>query len=160
MTDDSETWMIDFEGTLTDNLWRQHLITGPDKDWVMYFKGLLEDQPVTPIVDLAINLPLIGARVIIYTTRMPNKYNMEVEWLKKNNIQIREGMKFLIRQNTKLPGPQLLRQWCEEYRPTHVVDDRPDNRNAIRDIVPNVYDPQELMTGAHPNTITPREDND
>lgn len=140
----NELWMIDLEGTLTNNLWRQHLITGFDKNWREYYKGLEKDPAVEPIKDLVCLLPESGRRVIIYTTRMPNKYNMETAWLKNNNM--RWGINdLLMRENTNLPGPQLLRTWCEELSPYAVVDDRPDNRNAVRDIVPNVWSPEELL---------------
>ena len=138
-----ELWMIDLEGTLTDNRWRQHLITGPDKNWKDYYKGLANDPAVEPIKDTVCLLPEMGIRVIVYTTRMPNKYNMEKQWLLNNNMShMRE---ILFRENTKLPGPQLLRTWCEELRPNVVIDDRPDNRNAVRDIVPIVWSPEEFM---------------
>lgn len=137
--------MIDFEGTLTDNSWRQHLITGFEKNWREYYKGLIDDPPKLHML-IAMKQHLDdGDEVILYTTRMPNKYNMEVEWLKKNNIDIRKGMELYMRENTKTPGPQLLRSWCESLKPDIVIDDRPDNRNAVRDIVDAVLDPQEII---------------
>jgi len=139
-----ELWMIDLEGTLTNNKWRVHLLDGIDKDWRSYYKGLAKDPAIEHVKDLVCLLPTTGRRVIIYTTRMPNKYNMEKQWLLNNNLL--HGCELLMRENTKQPGPQLLREWCEELQPTYVIDDRPDNRAAVLDIVPNVLGPEDLST--------------
>jgi hypothetical protein len=136
-------WMVDFEGTLTDNAWRQHLITGPDKDWRSYLKGLVNDEPKEHILNLvkAVHKDT-ESQVIIYTTRTQTKYDLERTWMTAHGIQ---DCRYLYRESSKLVGAQLLRLWVEDLRPHYLIDDRPDNRNTVKDIVPNVYDPQELV---------------
>ena len=138
-----ELWMVDLEGTLTQNGWRQHLITGPDKDWRQYYKGLLADDPHPQIKDLVCLLPLMSPprQVIIYTTRMPNKYDMERKWLAGERIGYE---RLLMRENMNLKGPELLREWCLVLKPEYVIDDREENRKAVEDIVPHVFSPEDI----------------
>jgi hypothetical protein len=136
-------WMIDLEGTLTDNTWRQHLITGENKDWRAYLKGLINDEPIEHIITIARAIhDAPDHEVIVYTTRTQTKYHLENTWRAAHGIQ--HGWHYLYRESSKLTGPELLRAWCEDLKPQFLIDDRPGNRDAVRDIVPNVYDPKEL----------------
>lgn len=138
-----EIWMIDFEGTLTDNAWRQHLVASAatKENWKEYFAGLEKDKPNLRVMELAFTLRDAGRTVILYTTRMPNYHELETKWLTKHGML---GFELLQRVNTKLPADKLLREWVEEIKPTHLIDDRDSNRGAIADLVPNVYSPDDL----------------
>lgn len=134
-------YMIDLEGTITNNHYRQALITGYEKNWRAYYAALIDDLPNHNVVDFIKKLPIEYVR--IYTTRMPNKYCLETEWLKKNGLEhYGEGM--LRRANTQLPGPQLLKVWCEQFKPNVVIDDRADNRGILEGMGIRVYGPDQI----------------
>jgi len=142
-------WMFDLEGTLTDNSRRQHLIQGDKPDWRTYYKGLIDDPVNVAMVTLVSSLRLSDIPVAVYSTRMPNKYDMEHRWLEKVGL---DELMLLMRRNTKKPGCELVRDWCLELEPQFLVDDREDNREMVKDIVPNVLSPSEINVTMELNT--------
>ncbi len=133
--------MIDFEGTLTDNRWRLHLIQDGHSDWKEYYAGLEKDEAIEHVKDMVILLKATNREVLLYTTRMPNKHNLEQKWLIEQNMI---GYTLLMRENTKVPGPQLLKSWVEQYKPYVVIDDRAENRAAVETMC-IVYSPDDLL---------------
>ena len=146
--------MVDLEGTLSDHRERlavlQRTTTQNPRDreaWKTYYKGLPDDEPRHNVMKLVREWVREGFDVLIYSTRFINKYQNEEEWLRGHELW--EGTHLLQRRKdqTRIPGPDLVRQWVLEFEPAVVIDDREEVRDKLRGLVPGmvVFSPEDVV---------------
>jgi len=75
------TWLFDIDGTLSNDLHRQHHLNGDTKDWDSYYAGIMDDTPIAETVGLLRALVKSGQKVQLITGR-PYKYEeLTNKWL-------------------------------------------------------------------------------
>ena len=137
--------MIDLEGVLSDHTDRLALLQSRTQSdprdrtaWKKYYAAIMEDQPRTVIMDMVHEWLDDEVKVLVYSTRFMNKYQHEIEWLKKHELWGRVAFIQRMPKETKIKGPDLVVSWMPKLRPTLVIDDREEVRNKIELIAPEI----------------------
>lgn len=80
--------IFDLDGTICDVEHRRHFVNKPKgekKDWVGFFKGMTEDKPNGPVVQLARSLSAHYS--IVFCSGRPDNYRKEtLNWLEQYNL--------------------------------------------------------------------------
>ena len=145
--------MVDLEGTLSDHTDRLATLQRETADdprdrgaWKKYYMGLLEDEPRHQIMIMVREWIREGVRPLIYSTRFTNKYRHEEAWLRGHELW--EHIDLLQRDptQTRTPGPDLVAEWVQEFKPEIVIDDREEVRERLRGLVPGlvIYGPHDF----------------
>ena len=84
-----EAVIFDIDGTLADLTHRLHLVGNGKRQWGMFFKGIPDDTPIKPIVDLASALIRSNEKAILFVTGRPERTRMDtVTWLLKHGLEV------------------------------------------------------------------------
>lgn len=121
--------LCDMDGTLSNPYHRRHFVRIKPKNWVAFFKGMVDDTPIEPICTIIRELYKEGKyKVIIFSAR-PDNYKKETEeWLAKHNIKydaiyMREAKD---NRSDEFVKQEMLDKVKEDgYNPVAWFDDRP-----------------------------------
>ena len=79
----NKVWVFDIDGTLADNVHRQHHITG-NKNWDAFFAEQHKDEPYEAVLDVLHALAFDGHKAIVVTARDERFRADTLEWLNKH----------------------------------------------------------------------------
>lgn len=97
--------IVDIDGTIADCSHRRHHICNPNKNWDDFFKDMVHDLPIKPVIDLVRELQY-AAYDVLFVTGRPEQYRKETKnWLI---------------QNTLIPTYLFMRPE-KDFRPDHIV---------------------------------------
>ena len=98
-----DVYIYDLDGCLCDDMWRQPYICKMDgnlldkPDWTSYFEGLVLDEPVWQIRDMAMRVEKAGGVNRIITSRPEEHRDATKLWLGKNGLDRVFDMNILMR---------------------------------------------------------------
>ena len=116
--------VFDLDGTLADDMHRQHFLLQYPKDWDRYLDACADDAPIQPVIALAKTLDFAGWRFEVWTGRSERVREETEAWLKRHNLN---PSKVLMRaEGDYRPDSQLKGGWLAETykKPDIIVDDR------------------------------------
>lgn len=97
--------ICDIDGTLANIQHRLHWIATKPKNWKAFFDGMVDDEPITPVIDL-LRLFNMKTATIIYVSGRPDSHRSETQsWLRRNF----------------LPGGPVYMRKAGDYRPDDLV---------------------------------------
>lgn len=83
---DERIVIFDLDGTLTNNDHRQHLITGPNKDWDEFTRQCVNDTPQQGIIDMLNAMANQDILPVILTGRSQVMRQETEKWLDDHNV--------------------------------------------------------------------------
>jgi hypothetical protein len=124
-------YIFDIDDTLSNSSNRAYWISkdNPNKNWGTYYNLLIEDAPITPVVEILQCLYGCGHRVILCTGRPENYRNLTVQWLEKydipsNDLFMRQTSETGLR-NAQAKQIMFERIKTAGYNPVAVFEDNP-----------------------------------
>lgn len=84
-------FIVDMDGTLASCEWRaRECLNGDPKDWDRFFKLMVHDSPIRPIVDLVQAIYYHWHWIPIVVTGRPEKHRNDTEeWLRRFDVPFR-----------------------------------------------------------------------
>lgn len=83
---EKKTIIVDLDGTLANELHRNHLIKNPPRQWEAYYDRVRDDAPFWDIITMVNEFYDKDYRVVILTGRV-ERTRVETEtWLRKHNV--------------------------------------------------------------------------
>lgn len=76
----------DLDGTIALIEHRRHYVEEKNKDWDMFFKACINDEPNKPVIEILNILSLEGYVVIIVSGRSVDVREKTEDWLKENKV--------------------------------------------------------------------------
>jgi uncharacterized HAD superfamily protein len=124
-------YIFDIDDTLSNSSHRANWISkdNPNRNWGTYYKLLVDDEPIAPVVKTLQSLYECGHRVILCTGRPEEYRNLTVHWLEKHNVPAHD-LFMRQRSETGLRNAQAKRVMINRikesgYNPVAVFEDNP-----------------------------------
>lgn len=124
-------YIFDIDDTLSNSEHRSHWISkdNPNKNWGVYYNLLIEDSPISPVVEVLKTLDAAGHRIVLCTGRPEQYRDLTVSWLEKYDIPAHD---LFMRQksetglrNAQAKQIMLGRIRSSGYTPVAVFEDNP-----------------------------------
>ena len=122
------TVLFDLDGTLVDCSHRLPHIKGSKKDWDAFYKDVMLDTPIQPIIDLLYSLE-VSNRIVLCSGRPKDYFHQTVDWVDEHigfgyvsAIYMRPSGDF--RKDHVVKAELLEQIKVDGYDPWLVVDDR------------------------------------
>ena len=123
--------VFDLDGTLANISHRLHYVKNGKKNWEAFFEAIPADQPISEIVELAIDLIQIDTKPVLFATGRPESTRSDTEeWLRYNGIDVDFETKLFMRQSgdrrpdAEVKSGILERMGDAGFKPVLVFDDR------------------------------------
>ena len=124
--------IFDIDGTLVDISYRLKLIKSSPKDWKRFRDPALklDDEPITPVIDILLALKAAGHRIIIASGRTKSEKDGTLDSLRRYIPFIDDVPLYMrsdgdFRKDTVVKSAMLDKMLDAGYKPVMVFDDRP-----------------------------------
>ena len=119
--------IVDIDGTIADCSHRRKHLEGHKKDWDSFFKDMILDLPIMPVIHLIEKLQLHGFKLLFCTGRPESYRNETKSWLFQHDLDphylyMRKHKDF--REDYIVKGEMLDQILLDGFIPSLAIDDR------------------------------------